>query len=33
MSRIRVLLAEDHKQMREYVRGILSADCEVVAGE
>lgn len=32
MSKPRVLLADDHKQMREYVRDFLSADsCEVVA--
>ena len=32
LSKIRVLLADDHKQMREYVRDLLSADCcEVVA--
>jgi DNA-binding NarL/FixJ family response regulator len=27
---IRVLVADDHKQMLEYVSGLLSADCEVV---
>lgn len=32
LAKIRVLLADDHNQMREYVRGLLSADfCEVVA--
>lgn len=32
MAKIRVLLADDHKQMREYVSALLSADyCEVVA--
>ena len=32
MSKIRVLVADDHKQMREYVRDLLSANCcEVVA--
>jgi DNA-binding NarL/FixJ family response regulator len=32
LSKIRVLLADDHNQMLEYVRGLLSADCcEVVA--
>ena len=32
MSKIRILLADDHKQMREYVSDLLSADCcEVVA--
>ena len=32
LSKIRVLLADDHNQMREYVRDLLSADCcEVVA--
>jgi DNA-binding NarL/FixJ family response regulator len=32
LSKIRVLLADDHKEMREYVRDLLSADCcEVVA--
>ena len=27
MYKIRVLIADDHQQMREYVRGLLSADC------
>ena len=27
---IRVLVADDHKQMLEYVRGLLAVDCEVV---
>lgn len=32
MSKLRVLLADDHKQMREYVSDLLSADgFEVVA--
>jgi len=32
LSKIRVLLADDHTEMREYVRDLLSADCcEVVA--
>jgi DNA-binding NarL/FixJ family response regulator len=32
LAKIRVLLADDHKQMREYVCALLSADyCEVVA--
>jgi DNA-binding NarL/FixJ family response regulator len=32
LSKIRVLLADDHQQMREYVRDLLSASCcEVVA--
>jgi DNA-binding NarL/FixJ family response regulator len=33
LSKIRVLLADDHTQMRQYVRDLLSADCccEVVA--
>jgi DNA-binding NarL/FixJ family response regulator len=31
LSKVRVLLADDHKQMLEYVRGFLSADsCEVL---
>ena len=30
MCEIRVLVADDHKQMLEYVSGLLSADCEVV---
>jgi DNA-binding NarL/FixJ family response regulator len=31
MSKIRVLLADDHQQMLEYVCGLLSANgCEVV---
>jgi len=32
LAKIRVLLADDHKQMREYVRDLVSANsCEVVA--
>lgn len=32
LSKIRVLVADDHQQMREYVRDLLSAhSCEVVA--
>jgi DNA-binding NarL/FixJ family response regulator len=31
VSEIRVLVADDHKQMLEYVSGLLSADCDVVA--
>lgn len=31
MPKIRVLLAEDHEQMREYAHKILSAEYEVVA--
>ena len=30
MCEIRVLVADDHKQMLEYVRGLLAAGCEVV---
>lgn len=31
VSEIRVLVADDHKQMLKYVSGLLSADCDVVA--
>jgi DNA-binding NarL/FixJ family response regulator len=31
VSEIRVLVADDHKQMLEYVSGLLSVDCDVVA--
>ena len=31
VSQIRVLVADDHKQMLEYVSGLLSAACDVVA--
>lgn len=30
LSKIRVLVADDHEQMLEYVRQFLSANCEVV---
>jgi DNA-binding NarL/FixJ family response regulator len=30
--KIRVLIADDHQQMLEYVRGLLSADCCEIVG-